>query len=200
MENNKIQIFENQRFGKIRAIEIEGEPYFIASDVAKSLGYTDSKQAVVMHCKSGEVLKQHIAYIPHSNGVGGTKMVAINEPNVYRLVMRSHLPKAEEFQDWVCGEVLPAIRKTGQYSIKPLTPAEMFLEQAKLYLEQEKRITHIEAKVDSIEARINELEKPLCIWVPSTKHLMNCEWVTCGGYYVDDDGNEYRDSTKVRVR
>lgn len=52
----------------------------------------------------------------HANGVGGTNMVYIPEKDVYRLIMRSNLPNAEQFQDWVCDEVLPSIRKHGIYA------------------------------------------------------------------------------------
>ncbi|WP_262894582.1 BRO-N domain-containing protein [Phocaeicola massiliensis] len=86
---------------------------FCAKDVATALGYSDTADAIQRHCKSGKKV-----FCPHKNGMGGTNMVYIPEKDVYRLIMRSNLPNAEQFQDWVCDEVLPSIRKHGGY----LTP------------------------------------------------------------------------------
>jgi prophage antirepressor-like protein len=113
--NTEIQIFKNEMFGEVRVTEMNGQIMFVASDVAKSLGYVDPKQAIAMHCKSGEALNYNTTYIPHSNGIGGTNVIIIGESNVYRLITRSHLPSAEKFQDWVFDEVLPSIRKHGGY-------------------------------------------------------------------------------------
>jgi prophage antirepressor-like protein len=116
--NTNVRIFENPQFGNVRIVMDESdEPMFIAVDVAAALGYLNPKNAVATHCKTGKALKQGVAYVPHSNGFGGVNMTTINEGNLYRLVMRSDLPSAEDFQDWVCGEVLPSIRKTGGYII-----------------------------------------------------------------------------------
>lgn len=109
--NNQIQIFNNPQFGEIRTTLNENkEPIFCAKDVATALGYADTADAVSRHCKSGKKV-----FHPHPNSVGGINMVYITEKDVYRLIMRSNLPDAEKFQDWVCDEVLPSIRKTGGY-------------------------------------------------------------------------------------
>ena len=106
-----IQIFNNPQFGEVRVAMTEnGEPLFCAKDVAKALGYTDTADAVSRHCKSGKKV-----FHPHANGIGGVNMVFITEKDVYRLIMRSNLPDAEKFQDWVCDDVLPSIRKHGAY-------------------------------------------------------------------------------------
>lgn len=84
---NEIKIFENQEFGKVRALEIDGKPYFCAADVAKALGYSNCNDAVIRHCRaivkcdtpiSGKI--QEVNYIP--------------EGDVYRLIVRSKLPSA----------------------------------------------------------------------------------------------------------
>lgn len=87
------------------------EPLFCAKDVATSLGYSNTSDAISRHCKSGEIV-----YHEHANGIGGTNMIYIPEKDVFRLIMRSNLPDAEKFQDWVCDEVLPSIRKHGIYA------------------------------------------------------------------------------------
>ena len=105
---NGIQIFNNIEFGGIRIAEIEGKPYFMATDIAKALGYSRPNDAISAHCR---------ATVKHSTPISG-KMQEVNfipEGDVYRLIARSKLPQAEKFEKWVFDEVLPSIRKTGGY-------------------------------------------------------------------------------------
>ncbi len=101
-------LFENQEFGQLRMIFIEGKQYFMANDVAKALGYSIPKDAVARHCKGA--MKQR--YLTEG---GEQEVNFIPEGDVYRLIIRSRLPKAEEFEKWVFDEVLPSIRQTGNY-------------------------------------------------------------------------------------
>ena len=105
---NEIQVFNNIEFGEIRTAEIEGKPYFMATDIAKALGYSRPNDAISAHCR---------ATVKHSTPISG-KMQEVNfipEGDVYRLIARSKLPQAEKFEKWVFDEVLPSIRKTGGY-------------------------------------------------------------------------------------
>ena len=86
----------------------EGEPWFVARDVAIALGYSDPADAIQRHCK-----KVNDSNIGVSPTIPSPKIIP--ESDVYRLVMRSKLPDAVRFQDWVVEEVLPIIRKTGHY-------------------------------------------------------------------------------------
>lgn len=104
----QVMLFENQDFGQLRMIFIDGKQYFMANDVAKALGYSEPKNAVARHCKGA--LKQ--SYL--TNG-GKQEVNFIPEGDVYRLIIRSKLPKAEEFEKWVFDEVLPSIKQTGNY-------------------------------------------------------------------------------------
>lgn len=106
---NNLQIFQKDQF-QVRTIEIDGKPYFCASDVASALGYSNPRKAVGDHCKG--VTKcdtltagglQSLSYIP--------------EGDIYRLIARSQLPEAEKFEKWVFDEVIPEIRKTGGYKL-----------------------------------------------------------------------------------
>lgn len=112
IKSNVIEIFENSEFGKVRTIITkDGEPLFCGIDVATVLGYKNSRDAIVKHCKSTTVVKC-------DGGVTGKIDVKfIPEKDVYRLIMKSKLPSAEKFQDWVCDEVLPSLRKHGIYAI-----------------------------------------------------------------------------------
>lgn len=110
---NELSIFSNEEFGSVRVIMQGGEPWFVASDVAKALGYERPNDAVNTHCK--KVNKFSYGESPR----GAQPYNIIPESDVYRLIMRSKLPSAERFQDWVVEEVLPSIRKTGSYSMAP---------------------------------------------------------------------------------
>ena len=129
---NELQIFNSEEFGDIRTIEINGKPYFVGTDVAKALGYSNPRKAILDHCKG--VTKRDT---PTSSGV--QSMSYINEGDLYRLIMKSKLPSAEKFESWVMDEVLPAIRKTGSYQ-KPMTVAEQIQLLAQGNQDHEERI------------------------------------------------------------
>ncbi len=108
IENN-LMVFDNLEFGQLRMVYIDEKQYFIANDVAKALGYSEPKNAVARHCK-GALKRTYL-----TNG-GEQEVKVIPEGDVYRLIIRSKLPKAEEFEHWVFDEVLPSIRKHGIYA------------------------------------------------------------------------------------
>lgn len=166
---NSIQIFNNEQFGRVRvAMDSNNEPLFCAKDVATALGYSNTTDAISRHCKSGKsVFHEHI------NGFGGVNLIYIPEKDVYRLIMRSNLPDVEKFQDWVCEEVLPSIRKHGAYMTnetleKALTSPDFLIQLAyQLKEEQQKRIAAeqlvskqkevISHKSDVIEGLVDDL-------------------------------------------
>ena len=133
---NELQIFNSEEFGDIRTAEIDGKPYFVGTDVAKALGYSNPRKAILDHCKG--VTKRDT---PTSSGV--QSMSYINEGDLYRLIMNSKLPSAEKFESWVMDEVLPAIRKTGSYQ-KPMTVAEQIQLLALGNQDHEERIANLE--------------------------------------------------------
>ena len=104
---NNLQIFEKMEFGQIRMAEIDNKPYFVGKDVAKSLGYKNTNDAILRHCKG---VVKHEGF-----KINGIKIALITEGDVYRLIVGSNLPNAEKFESWVFDEVLPSIRETGQY-------------------------------------------------------------------------------------
>ena len=110
--NNELQVFDNPEFGTVRVIMQDGEPWFVAKDVATILGYADPSRAVVQHCKKSNKISQ-IGDSTESGNKPPVNLSIIPDSDVFRLIMRSNLPSAERFQDWVCEEVLPSIRKTG---------------------------------------------------------------------------------------
>ena len=115
MENN-IQIFEHEQFGKVRAMLIDGEPWFVAVDVCRVLEIKNSRDAV-SRLNDDEKMTVDLSD-SHSGKRGGAQfMTVVNEPGLYRLIFASRKPEALKFQRWVYHEVLPSIRKTGSYSL-----------------------------------------------------------------------------------
>ena len=106
---NELKLFENEEFGQVRMVEIDGKPYFVGKDVANALGYSNPRDAISRHCKG--VVKHDT---PTSSGIQSISY--INEGDMYRLITHSKLESAERFESWVFDEVLPSIRKHGIYA------------------------------------------------------------------------------------
>ena len=114
---NKLQIFNNPDFGEIRTLEENGKVLFCATDVARSLGYSNPYDAIAKHCK-GVAKREGVSFTTNQHGVTTEQksmMSFIPESDLYRLVFSSKLPNAERFTDWVTEEVLPSIRRNGGY-------------------------------------------------------------------------------------
>jgi prophage antirepressor-like protein len=113
--NMQLQVFkykEENHFNDFRTVDDNGEIKFVANDVCDILGYTNASKAVSDHCKEKGITKRY----PLQTAGGVQFFTLINEPNVYRLIVKSKLPGAEKFEEWLFEEVLPSIRKTGSYS------------------------------------------------------------------------------------
>lgn len=116
--------FSFQSSFNVRIVTVDGEPWFMAKDVATALGYADTDQAVRNHCKRAKSLKD----LDPSNQRGeqnqdlDPKTKFIPEPDVYRLITRSKLPSADAFETWLFETVIPSIRKTGGYQLAAPTP------------------------------------------------------------------------------
>ena len=142
----QIQVFRNGAFGSVRVVEHKGEPWFVASDVAKALGYANPQEATREHCKKVNKITQPSKSLT-SVKRPPTFINIIPESDVYRLVMRSNLPGAVEFQDWVCEEVIPTIRKSGGYlATKPDDTPETILTRAVLIAQD--TLKRVEAERD----------------------------------------------------
>lgn len=105
------KVFDFEDGTPVRVVVRDGEPWFVAADVAEVLGYGNPRDAVAKHCKTPEILTSQNATFEVPN----RGLTIIPERDVYRLIMRSKLPTAERFEEWVVGEVLPSIRKHGAY-------------------------------------------------------------------------------------
>lgn len=112
----EIQIFKHEKFKQIRGLLIDGEPWFVGKDVARALGYKNTKDALKKHVDEEDnrlIQKSQIATLEIPN----RGLTFINESGLYSLIFGSQLPEAKESKHWVTSEVLPSIRKTGSYSL-----------------------------------------------------------------------------------
>ena len=110
MNNNELKIFENKEFGKVRTVEVNGEPYFVGKDIADTLGYQNGSRDINRHVDEDDRRKFMIF-----DGNQDKEMIIINESGLYSLILSSKLPTAKQFKRWVTSEILPTIRKTGGY-------------------------------------------------------------------------------------
>lgn len=143
-DSAKIFVFENIQ---IRVFEIDGEPMFLAMDIAKALDYAHTER-MTTRLDSDEIQTHQIS------GFGNRGVTLINESGLYSAILGSTKPEAKIFKKWVTKEVLPSIRKTGSYSLQPKIPqtyAEALLEAGRLALELEKSQAKIEADKPKVE-------------------------------------------------
>lgn len=145
---NELQVFKNQEFGSVRTLTINDEPWFVGKDVAEILGYSNPRDAISKHVDSED--KNSVAI---RDGItrGNPNQTVINESGLYCLVLSSKLPSAKKFKRWVTSEVLPALRKTGQYQVKELSGQELMakalIEAQSVLAAKDKQIEEMKPKV-----------------------------------------------------
>ena len=184
-----VNLFNFEGFD-VRVVLVDGEPWFSARDVAEGLGYSNPQKAVRDHCKS-----------PRPVGVNdsftlGPSANIIPERDVYRLVMRSKMPQAERFEEWVVSEVLPSIRKTGGYTA-PAQPADLSkLEILQMALESEKARVLLTVEVKAQATKIEHLENLFKEGMTATQFCKGLNGVNVMqiGHYLEGRSWLYNDS------
>lgn len=205
-----IQIFQHEQFGEVRVTRLNGEAMFVANDIAASLGYSNPQKAVREHCKGVNEIDT-----PTNGGI--QRMKYIKQPDVFRLIMRSKLPKAEQYQDWVMEEVLPEIHNTGGFIIstpsdteadimaKALLIAQSTIEKNKrkiLQLEEENikqapKVLFANAVSSSCSSiLIGDLAKLIRQNGIETGQRRLFEWMRCNGYLIRQTGESYNMPTQ----
>jgi prophage antirepressor-like protein len=126
---------------QVRIVSINNEPWFVAQDVCDILDIRNvSKACNPLKDREKQVLNLHEMGITSSDDPDTTRLLAVSESGLYRLTMKSRKPQAEPFQDWVCEQILPIIRKTGKYELAPSQPAlpQNYIEALEAHLQSEK--------------------------------------------------------------
>jgi prophage antirepressor-like protein len=143
---NQLKVFENEEFGQVRTVEVNGEPYLVLKDVCEILGIKNATD-VTKRLDEEEVTRLNLG-----GRVGVVNL--INESGLYAVVLRSDKPNARKFRKWVTSEVLPSIRKTGAYTGKKLSA----LEQLNLH---NQAILEVNEKVETVKNDLEEFKQEL---------------------------------------
>ena len=140
---SELQIFKNAEFGSVRTVTVEGEPHFVAKDVAEILGYSNPRDAINKH------VDEEDKGVAKCDTLGGKQeLTVINESGLYSLILSSKMPNAKKFKRWVTAEVLPTIRRHGLYAMDEVLANPDILINALLELKAEReRNANLEAMV-----------------------------------------------------
>lgn len=200
---NEIKIFENQEFGKVRALEIDGKPYFLGKDVADALGYTNPQKAIRDHVDIEDKLSERFVLSGQNR-----EATVISESGLYSLVLSSKLESAKRFKRWVTSEVLPSIRQTGGYQMTMPQGKELLalavLEAQKTIEAQNKDIERMKPKeifADAVAASstailIGELAKLLRQNGIDIGQNRLFDWMRKNGYLIRQKGSAYNTPTQ----
>lgn len=201
---NEVQLFDFENH-EVRSLLINSEPWFVGKDVASILGYKKPENAITNHVDDEDKTTTLI------QGTGSnykSKTVIINESGLYSLVISSKLPSAKKFKRWVTSEVLPALRKTGQYQVKELSGQELMakalIEAQSVLAAKDKQIQEMKPKVVFADAvatshtsiLVGELAKILKQNGIDMGQKRLFAWLREKGYLIKRQGTDYNMPTQ----
>ena len=200
---NEVQLFNFENH-EVRSLLINSEPWFVGKDVAEVLGYKNQNDALVKHVDDED--KDTIAI---RDSIGRNRNTPIiNESGLYSLVLSSKLPSAKKFKRWVTSEVLPALRKTGQYQVKELSGSELMakalIEAQSVLAAKDKQIEEMKPKVVFADAvatshtsiLVGELAKILKQNGIDMGQKRLFAWLRENGYLIKRQGTDYNMPTQ----
>lgn len=194
---NKLQIFNSEEFGEVRTVIINNEPWFVGKDVATSLGYERTADAIRQHIESED---KGVGEIQTPGGI--QNMTIINESGLYALIFGSRLESAKRFKHWITSEVLPTIRKTGGYQMQAPQGKELLalavLEAQKTIEEKNAQIARMRPKeifADAVATSkqsilIGQLAKLICQNGHEIGQKRLFKWMRENGYLMKS-GSDY---------
>lgn len=158
----------------------DGEPLFVAKDIAVALEYKDTSQAVRQHCKGALIQR------PLQTPGGIQEVRVIKEPDVYRLIIKSTMPEAVKFEAWLMDEVLPAIRKTGGYQVQqaPMTLGDTLVAQAEAFREVERQLALVQAQQSETSTLLGQTSTRLDQIETAGEHFTIIGWSRLNGRTV----------------
>lgn len=166
---NDIKVFENDAFGSVRTMDMEGEVWFVGKDVAEILGYTNPSKALADHVDEEDKLNNESL-----SSLGQRGGWLINESGLYSLVLSSKLPTAKQFKRWITKEVIPSIRKTGGYFATPKTYVEALRALADAEEEKERLSLENEEMKPKAEFYDNVTGSSDTIEIGEVAKVLNC--------------------------
>ncbi len=201
---NEVQLFNFENH-EVRSLLINSEPWFVGKDVASILGYKKPENAIANHVDDDDKTTTLI------QGIGSnykSKTMIINESGLYSLVLSSKLPSAKKFKRWVTSEVLPALRKTGQYQVKELSGSELMakalIEAQSVLAAKDKQIEEMKPKAlfaDAVATShtsilVGELAKILKQNGIDMGQKRLFAWLREKGYLIKRQGTDYNMPTQ----
>ena len=208
-----MQLFQNPEFGKVRAVEIDGEAWLVGKDVAEALGYSNTRKALSDHVDAED------KGVTKYDTLGGPQnLTIINESGLYSLVLSSKLPTAKKFKHWVTAEVLPSVRKHGAYMTKQtlretLKRPESVIEILEALRDEQEAREGLERKIESQKPKVlfadavSASEQSILIGqlakllrqngVPMGEHRL-FQWMRKNGYF-GKNGNRYNIPTQMSM-
>ena len=201
---NEVQLFNFENH-EVRSLLVNSEPWFVGRDVAEVLGYKKPENAITNHVDDDDKTTTLI------QGIGSnykSKTMIINESGLYCLVLSSKLPSAKKFKRWVTSEVLPALRKTGQYQVKELSGSELMaralIEAQNVLAAKDKVIEEMKPKVVFADAvatshtsiLVGELAKILKQNGIDMGQKRLFAWLREKGYLIKRQGTDYNMPTQ----
>lgn len=204
---NNLQPFDFEG-NEVRTLKINEEPYFVGKDVAKILGYKNTKDALAKHVEVEDKLGSQIATSGQRR-----EMTVINESGLYSLILSSKMPNAKRFKHWVTSEVLPAIRKHGAYMTDEkafdvvnnknglaelLQQAADQLKQKDIQIEEMKPKAMLADAITASETSIlvGEMAKILKKNGINTGQNRFFKWLRTNGYLIKRKGTDYNMPTQ----
>jgi len=199
---NKLQVFNFENH-EVRSLLLNNEPWFVGKDVAEVLGYERADNAIRNHIDKEDKLMHQISASGQNRN-----MTIINESGLYSLVLSSKLPSAKKFKRWVTSEVLPALRKTGQYQVKELSGSELMakalIEAQNVLAAKDKQIEEMKPKAlfaDAVATShtsilVGELAKILKQNGIEMGQKRLFAWLREKGYLIKRQGTDYNMPTQ----
>ena len=199
---NEVQLFNFENH-EVRSLLINSEPWFVGKDVAEVLGYERADNAIRNHIDKEDKLTHQISASGQNRN-----MTIINESGLYSLVLSSKLPSAKKFKRWVTSEVLPALRKTGQYQVKELSGSELMakalIEAQSVLAAKDKQIEEMKPKAlfaDAVATShtsilVGELAKILKQNGIDMGQKRLFAWLREKGYLIKRQGTDYNMPTQ----
>ncbi len=205
LPGNHLNTFNHSMFGAVRTVaHQDGDVWFVAKDVAEALGYSNPRDAIGKHCKG-------VAKCDAPTNSGVQEVSIIPERDVYRLVMRSRLPSAEQFEEWVVSEVLPTIRKTGSYNTDRVALPDFTnpAEAARAWADEHEAKQTAQAEAKRLNQVCNTVTRQFIPGQTAARFCMqlngvNCQqvqsWLVSRGHLINEGRRGYRPSAESRDR
>lgn len=176
-ETSKVKVYEHPLFGKVRMYVENGKSWFCGMDIATSLQYSNPSKAIIDHCKPASITIREVGVQTglKADGTPAIQMKSmkfISEGNIYRLITKSQMPKADDFESWIFDEIVPSVVNTGSYSVQPQVP-QSFAEALQLAADQAKQIEAQQKVIEQKEVEkqaIIEETKPAVVFTECVKN------------------------------